>query len=295
MLSGTLPVIPTPFIEGEIDYPSFKKMLEFFLPFADGYTLSGSTGESPSLTQHERMELVEFAMKHTPKDKTVVVGINHTSSKNAIELAQHAQSCGAKGCLVPSPYYFANSQGGVFEYLKQIDDEVNLELVFYDNPYSTKTFWRASELAELADKLKHMTALKITDHNIEKIAWLKANTTLSVFAGDDVVLFRSLMLGADGCMVIAPIIRPRAYQESWKLLKQNRVAESYRLYCEQVLPFIHVFGVGSEIAATKAIYKHLGIFSSDEVRAPLTACDETWRSQLITSYEVCRGFEKSLA
>lgn len=291
-LQGTLPVIPTPFIDGEIDYPSFQRMLDFFLPYVDGYTLCGSTGEAPSMSSKERMALVEFAMQHTPAEKTVVVGIAHTEARSALELARHAEAQGARGCLVPSPYYFANTKQGVRDYLAQIDRSINIDLVFYDNPFSTKTTWSVADLADLAAGLTHVRAIKMTDHNIEKIAWLKQNTNLSVFSGDDVVLYRSLLLGADGCMVIAPIICPPAYQESWQLLKAGNLHKSYAVYSRGVLPFIHMFGIGNEIVATKAIYQHMGIFASDEVRPPLVRCNDTWRKQLILSYETCRALER---
>lgn len=282
-------MIPTPFLNGEIDYASFKRMLEFCGTGVDGYTILGSTGEATSMSIEERMELVEHAMRQVPREQMVVVGIAHTEAGAAIELAQHAEAQGARACLIPSPYYFTNTRQGVYEYLKLIDSNVKIDLVFYDNPYTTKTFWRAEDLAELATRLDHLRGVKITDHEIEKISWLKRNTDLSVFAGDDVVLYRSLLLGADGCMVIAPAVCPRAFRESWESLKSGCLDESYRVFSRKVLPFLHMFGVGAEIGATKALYKHLGIFTSDEVRPPLEACDDTWRYQLVLAYETCEA------
>jgi len=291
-LKGTLPVIPTPFVDGEIDYPSFKRMIDFFIDDCDGYTINGSTGESPSMTMQERMTLLEFAMQNTPPGKTVIAGITHTDARSAIELARHAASVGVEGCLIPSPYYFSNTRQGVYDFMKLLNDEGGVDLVFYDNPYSTKTFWSNQDLAEIG-RLPRIKAIKITDHAIEKIAWLKANTDLSVLCGDDVVLYRSLLLGADGCIVIAPCVFPQAYRQSWELLQAGDLRESYRVFSAGVLPFVHMFGVGSEIAATKAIYQHLGIFTSDEMRAPLVRCSDTWREQLILSYEVCQSLQSA--
>jgi 4-hydroxy-tetrahydrodipicolinate synthase len=288
-LRGTLPVVPTPFVDGEIDFESLGRMIAFLVPALDGYTLSGSTGEAPSLTLQERMAIAEYALRHTPADKTVVIGITHTDVRAAIELAQHAAAQGAKGCLVPSPYYFANTPRGVYEYLKLIDQHVDIDLVFYDNPFSTKTSWSASQLAELAAGLPHLTSIKMTDLAIQKIAWLKQHSNLTVFAGEDQVLYRSLLLGADGCMVIAPALFPQAYQEAWHLLQAEKLRESYALYSRSVLPVIHMFGMGREIAATKAIYKHMGIFTSAEVRPPLEPCDPVWEGQLILAYETAQA------
>lgn len=288
-LSGVLPVIPTPFLDGEVDYASFNRMLEFCNPGVDGYTILGSTGEATSMSLKERMELVERAMCVVPRGEMVIVGIAQTEVAAAIELARHAEAHGVRACLIPSPYYFTNTKRGVYEYLRAIDSQVGIDLVFYDNPYTTKTFWSATDLAELAGRLDHLCAVKVTDHEIAKISWLKQHTDLAVFAGDDVVLYRSLLMGADGCMVIAPAVCPRAFRDSWRLLRSGCPDESYRLFSKKVLPFLHMFGVGSEIAATKALYKHLGIFTSDEVRPPLERCDDTWRDQLVLAYETCEA------
>ena len=109
VIGGLLPVIPTPFLDGSFDKVSMRRFLDQFLPCLDGYTLLGSTGEAPSLTTTQRMEIAEWALKATPLDKAVVVGVSHTSLDDSIRLAQHAESIGATGVLCAAPYYFANT------------------------------------------------------------------------------------------------------------------------------------------------------------------------------------------
>jgi len=95
-VTGVLPVIPTPFSGGRFDRESFERWLDHAIASLDGYTLLGSTGEAPSLTVEERMEICELAIACTPADKAVVVGITHTSVDDAIRLARHAQAHGAR-------------------------------------------------------------------------------------------------------------------------------------------------------------------------------------------------------
>ena len=75
-LSGSLPVIPTPFYDGRIDYDSLLRLFDHLFPDLDGYTLCGSTGESVSLSLQERRELMKFAVENTPADKTIVVKVD---------------------------------------------------------------------------------------------------------------------------------------------------------------------------------------------------------------------------
>lgn len=285
--AGTLPVIPTPFLNGQVDYPSLGRLLDFICTDCDGFTVMGSTGEGPSMSLGERMAVAEYAVRRAPAGKQVVVGIGHPNAQEAMGLAKHAEHIGAAAVLVPAPFYFANTQQGVYEFLRCIDREIRIDLVFYDNPYSTKTFFTAQDLATLASRLEHLTAIKVTDHQIDKIAWLKAHTSLAVFSGEDALIFRSLLLGCDGCMIIAPAVLPTAYAEAMKLLRAGAVAEALSHFSRRILPFIHMFGLGNEIAATKALYQQLGLFTSDELRPPLQRVDDAFRAHLILAYAEC--------
>ena len=120
LVRGLLPVIPTPFVAGAFDPGSFGRMLDHMLPALDGYTLLGSTGEAPSLSTRERMEIAEAALAMTPADKTVVVGISHTSADESIALARHAHDHGAAAVLCSAPYYFDNCAAGLLAYFRTL-------------------------------------------------------------------------------------------------------------------------------------------------------------------------------
>ena len=129
----------------------------------------------------------------------------------------------------------------------------------------------------------------MTDHDLGKITALKKNRDDAVFVGDDIVAFRSLLLGADGSMIIAPAVFPAAYQEVVCLLRAGSLAQALRVFSEQILPFIHLFGPGDEVTSTKALFKHLGIFRSDEVRLPLLPCSPDRLRDVVLAYDYCRS------
>ncbi len=288
-LRGSLPVIPTPFHEGKIDYDSLLRLFDFLFPELDGYTLCGSTGESVSLSSHEREELMKFAVDHTPPGKTIVVGLTHTNLQEMIRLGQHASALGIKAGLVPCPYYFPNSFPMVLEFFRELSRACDLEIVIYDNPVFTKTYLRVSELLTIVDACPQVNSVKMTDHDLEKIRSLKARGNISVFSGDDVVAFRSLLLGVDGSMIIAPAVFPAAYQETVRLIEAGNPSGALRVFSDQILPFIHLFGLGDEIQNTKALYKHLGIFRSQELRLPLLPCSDERLREIVMAYEMCHS------
>jgi 4-hydroxy-tetrahydrodipicolinate synthase len=204
-------------------------------------------------------------------------------------LARCAEELGIHAGLVPCPYYFPNSFPMVFEFFQALDRASGLELVLYDNPVYTKTWLRAEELLTIADACEHLNSIKLTDHDLDKIPALKKRGGLAVFSGDDVVAFRSLLLGVDGSMIIAPAVFPAAYQETVRLLRARKVTESLLLFSDRILPFIHLFGLGDEVQNTKALYKHLGFFNSDEVRLPLLPASPERLREVVLAYELCQS------
>jgi 4-hydroxy-tetrahydrodipicolinate synthase len=284
-IRGTLPVLPTPFLNDGIDHRSIERMLEHTLPYVDGYTLMGSTAEAPSMTLEERMATAEFILESVPADTCVVVGIASTSMADAVRLARHAQAHGAKGVLLPVPYYFPNSADGALRFLAEVDKVLEIELVLYDNPVTTKTTLAAQTVISWSQQLAHLRTVKLTDHDVSKIApWKGAG--LSVLAGDDVILFRYLVAGVDGSMVLAPAIFPAAFKEVWEHVQQGNVDMAFAIFAEEILPFLHVFGIGDEIATTKALYHDLALFASSDVRPPLTGVDPQRQGLLRLAYDL---------
>ena len=119
----------------------------------------------------------------------------------------------------------------VLEFLRALDRASPLNLVLYDNPVYTKTWLRASELLAIVESCTRLKSVKMTDHDLDKIIALKERG-VTVFSGDDVVAFRSLLLGVDGSMIIAPAVFPAEYQETVHLLAAGQTAQALRRFSE---------------------------------------------------------------
>jgi 4-hydroxy-tetrahydrodipicolinate synthase len=285
MPAGILPVIPTPFREGRFDENSFTALLDYMLPWVDGYTLLGSTGESPSLTVSEREEIAAFALSATPSDKTVVVGVSSTSARDATRLAQHAEAHGAGAVLCSAPYYFPNTPDGVLRFLREVDQALGIDLILYDNPAATKTTLHAADVSRWADELQNLHAVKLTDHDLAKVpVWQMAG--LQVIGGDDPILFQYLAAGVTGVMMIAPAVLPESFRCVWESIQAGDVDHAHFIFASEVLPFVHAFGIGNEIATTKALLADLGVFASPELRAPLTDVDDERRQLVRRAFDI---------
>jgi 4-hydroxy-tetrahydrodipicolinate synthase len=268
-IEGILPVIPTPFLDGRFDRPSFERLLEHMDEGVDGFVLLGSTGEAPSLTVGEREEITADVLGLTDTGKTVIVGVTDTCLEDSLRLARHAQEHGARGVLCASPFYFPNSGEGLRRWLAALDAALDVELVFYDNPVSTKTRVSAEAVVGWAAELEHLNSVKLTDSDLSKIdAWHAAGVT--VLAGDDPIAFQYLAAGADGAMMIVPALFPAAFRATFDLVRGGAVEEAFEIFGREIAPFSHAFGIGEEIATTKALLADIGVFSSAEVRPPLS-------------------------
>jgi 4-hydroxy-tetrahydrodipicolinate synthase len=284
-VSGVLPVVPTPFYGGRFDRASFERMLDHSLHWLDGYTLLGSTGEAPSLSTPQRMEIAALALELTPAHKDVVVGVSHTCLEESILLARHAQDHGARAVLCSVPYYFPNSPDGLLAHLRGLDAALEIDLVLYDNPVATKTVLRPDWVLHWAEQLEHLRSVKLTDHELAKVAtWREAG--LSVLAGDDPILFQFLAAGVDGAMVICPAVLPGSFRASWELASNGDPDGALAIFARELAPFIHAFGIGDEIATTKGLFAELEIFASDELLPPLRPVSAERRRQLLQAYEL---------
>lgn len=287
-MRGVLPVLPTPFRDGRFDAESFRAMLDRMLPAVDGYTLLGSTGEAPSMPVSERKVIAEQVIEMTPPEKTVVIGVTSTSIDDAIELAQHAEKRGADAVLCAAPFYFTNTPDGILGFLREIDSRIGIDLVLYDNPVATKTKLAAPDVVEWAGELEHLRAVKLTDHALEKVGlWHAAG--LEVIGGDDPILFRYLAVGVDGVMVIAPVIFPAAFAEVWRLMRDDQPEAALAVFSNEILPVLHVFGIGDEIVTTKTLLHEIGVFASPEVRLPLTPIGPERRSLLRKAFDIANA------
>ncbi|MCR2821719.1 dihydrodipicolinate synthase family protein [Lederbergia panacisoli] len=285
VLKGNVPVIPTPFLNGKLHLSDFDNLLSKTIDHLDGYVVCGSTGEAPALSKEERIAVVDYLAKKMPKDKHIVVGLGDTNLNQAVEIGLRAADAGVRTALIPSPYYFPNSLNMVIEYIGKIAELTGLDIAFYDNPVTTNTRFTANDLIQLADAVPNVKYIKMTDHSFSKIRTLKEKTNLTVFGGDDIICYRAFEAGVDGSMIITPSVFPAEFRECWEAYQSGDREKSFDIYTKVLLPFIIMFGPGDEIPTTKALFHHLGIFSSSETRLPLLKADEQRFKEVMLGYK----------
>jgi len=163
----------------------------------DAIVVSGTTGEAPTTSDDEKDELIRV-VKATVGDKvTVIAGAGNNETPHSVEQALHAQSVGADGLLVVTPYYNKPPQAGIEAHFRAIADAVDLPVMIYDIPGRTGVEIEPDTIVKLAEH-KNIVALKDAKGNVASTSWVIKRCGIPVYSGDDILNLPLLSVGAVG-------------------------------------------------------------------------------------------------
>ena len=208
---GTYTAIITPFRDGRIDVPAFKKLVEFQVAGGvTGIVPVGTTGESPTLDMDEHKEVIRLAVEFAAGRVEVVAGTGANSTKEAIELTQAAEAMGATGTLQVCPYYNKPSQEGVFQHFKTIAENTKLPVMLYSVPGRSGIEISVETTARLAAACANITAIKEAGGSVDRISQLRQALpeNFALLSGDDPLTLPFMICGASGLVSVASNIIP---------------------------------------------------------------------------------------
>jgi 4-hydroxy-tetrahydrodipicolinate synthase len=163
----------------------------------DAIVVSGTTGEAPTTSDDEKDELIRV-VKATVGDKVkVIAGAGNNETPHSVEQALHAQSVGADGLLVVTPYYNKPPQAGIEAHFRAIADAVDLPVMIYDIPGRTGIEIEPDTIVKLAEH-KNIVALKDAKGNVASTSWVIKRCGIPVYSGDDILNLPLLSVGAVG-------------------------------------------------------------------------------------------------
>ena len=163
----------------------------------DAIVVSGTTGEAPTTSDDEKDELIRV-VKATVGDKVkVIAGAGNNETPHSVEQALHAQSVGADGLLVVTPYYNKPPQAGIEAHFRAIADAVDLPVMIYDIPGRTGVEIEPDTIVKLSEH-KKIVALKDAKGNVASTSWVIKRCGIPVYSGDDILNLPLLSVGAVG-------------------------------------------------------------------------------------------------
>jgi 4-hydroxy-tetrahydrodipicolinate synthase len=198
-IGGILTAMVTPFDrDGQLDEDAAVRLMQHLLENgSDGLVLTGSTGESPTLTDEEKLRLWELGVAETPGDAMIVAGTGTYDTRHSVELTERATEIGVEAMLVVTPYYNRPNRRGIKAHFGTVAAATDRPIVVYNIPSRTGTDIPNDLLAELAE-IENVAALKQARY--EDMQPIKG---LDLLAGNDDVLARVMDMGGTGGILVA--------------------------------------------------------------------------------------------
>lgn len=213
---GLYTAIITPFRNGEVDYEAFRALIEAQIAAGvDGIVPVGTTGESPTLSHKEHMDVIAVAIRTAAGRIQVIAGTGSNSTAEAIAMTQEAERLGADGTLQVCPYYNKPSQEGVYRHFKAVADSCSLPVLLYSIPGRSGIEIAVDTVARLAADCPNVVAIKEAGGSVERVNQLvqALPESFSVLSGDDGLTVPFISCGAVGLVSVTSNVAPAAMRE----------------------------------------------------------------------------------
>lgn len=283
IFKGCGTAIVTPFIDEEhVNFDEFGKMLEFQISKGiDSIIVCGTTGESSTMSLEERKQTIKFAIDVVNKRVPVIAGTGANCTKSAIEMTKYAESVGADGALIVTPYYNKTTQAGLIEHYKKIASSTLLPIILYNVPGRTGVNILPETCKELS-KVENIVAIKEASGNISQVAEIAdlCGKDLAIYSGNDDQIVPILSLGGLGVISVLSNIVPKETHEIVYEFMNNNISKSLELQLKYLKLIKALFCEVNPIPV-KAGLNMIG-FNAGTPRLPLVEMSENGKNKLNT-------------
>jgi 4-hydroxy-tetrahydrodipicolinate synthase len=274
-LGRLLTAMVTPFKEnGEVDYAQAKKLaLALLNSGSDGLVLAATTGESPTLTWKEEMQLFAEVKSAVGGRGTIVAYTGSNSTAEAVEATKSAEKIGVDACLLVVPYYNKPTQEGLYQHFKTIAQSTSLPCILYNVPARTVTNLAADTAIKLS-QIDNIIGVKEASANLGQISRIitEARKDFLVWSGNDSDTFHILAVGGYGVISVASHLVGRQIKEMIDNFLSGKIAEAASIH-NRLLPLIDALFIVSNPIPLKYALNQIG-FKVGKPRLPLVEPDE---------------------
>lgn len=288
LFEGVSAAVTTPFKNGKVDLVSFEKHLQFLKENnIQAFIINGTTGEGSTLTDSEKRQTIETAVKVANKEIPVIVGTGSNDTQASIDDSLEAKNLGVDGVLVITPYYNKTTQKGAIAHFTAIAEALgDLPIILYDVPARTGMSLEAETVAELS-KLPNIVGLKDATGDLANLTRMQSlvDENFAFYGGNDDTALPFYATGGKGLISVVANVVPSEHQKLYELA-QNNSKEAIQLN-NLLFPFTDAIGAELNPISIKAVVSHLG-FGDYELRLPLVGLEDEVITHLIKSYEALK-------
>lgn len=274
LFTGACTALITPFLNGEVNYPMLEQLLRRQMEAGiRAVVICGTTGESPTLSDYEKLELFRRAKNYVGDRCLVLAGTGSNNTEHAIALSKAAEASGADGLLVVSPYYNKATPEGLITHYSSIAAAVHIPMVLYNVPSRTGVDIPVSVYKELAS-VANIAGVKEASTDISKISRIRSvcPEDFAVWSGNDDLAAAVMSLGGSGIISVVSNLLPLETQAMAQAALDGDFDTAADLQI-RLLPLIELLFSEVNPIPVKAAMKIMG-YDCGECRLPLTAASQ---------------------
>jgi len=258
-------------LDGSLDLDGAQKLAAHLVDNGhDGLVVNGTTGESPTTTDAEKIELVRVVVEAVGHRAHIIAGAGSNNTAHSVESARAAAKAGAQGLLIVTPYYNRPPQEGVLAHFTTVADATDLPVIVYDIPGRTGTPIHTETLLRMAAH-PHIVAVKDAKGDLFAASEVMSQTDLQWYCGDDALNLAHLTQGAVGIISVVGHLAGRQYAEMVAAVAEGNLPRAIEIH-RQLIPAVNAIMHTTQGAITvKAALHDRGVIASAVVRLPLVS------------------------
>jgi|SRR5581483_3092359 len=281
MLTGAFTAIVTPFRDGKVDFPAFRALIRRQIAAGvSGIVPVGTTGESPTVSYDEHIEIIGHAVEYAAGKIHVMAGTGGNSTNEAVYLTERAAKAGADSTLQVAPYYNKPTQEGLFRHFAEVSRATKLPVILYSIPSRCGVEIGVETTRRLSAASPRFIGMKEAGGNIERVTQLRAalGRKFSILCGDDALTLPFMAAGAHGVISVASNIIPRQIVQLTAACARGDFAAALKLH-DQYYPLFKDLFIETNPGPVKAALALRGEIA-EEYRLPMAPLTEKSRQIL---------------
>ncbi len=266
---GSFTALVTPFKDDALDQKAFRDLVEWQIgEGTNGLVPVGTTGESPTLSHDEHNQVIEWCVDQARGRVPVIAGAGSNSTREAIELSQHAEKAGADAVLIVTPYYNKPTQEGLYQHYKAINDAIGIPIIIYNIPGRSVIDMSVETMKRLYE-LKNIAGVKDATANMVRVSQQRAalGEGFNQLSGEDATALGFMAHGGDGCISVTSNVAPRLCAEFQSACLRGDYAAALVLQ-DKLMPLHQNLFIETNPAPAKYALSILGKIA-DTVRLPM--------------------------
>ncbi|MBO8125918.1 MAG: 4-hydroxy-tetrahydrodipicolinate synthase [Firmicutes bacterium] len=275
-LGVVLTAMVTPFKEdGRVNYEVAANLAqELVANGSDGLVVSGTTGESPTLTEEEKLKLFSAVVEAVGGKATVIAGTGSYSTKESVKLTTLSEKTGVDGVMCVSPYYNKPTQEGLYRHFKAIAESTTLPVIIYNVPGRTGVNVEPDTVIRLARDVSNVVAVKEASGNLDQVAKIRreAPSSFLIYSGEDHLTLPILAVGGHGVISVASHLVGSEIKEMCTAYARGDVKRAQDIHL-RLWPLFKALFVRTNPIPVKMALKMLG-FEVGGFRLPLCEVSE---------------------